>query len=153
MEPAPQHVPADGGDGDGRPDSINNTINAYEAGQTQDYQTYWTYRNQQSDDYVGGLTQGQTYYVVVDGLDPTKILLSTTDPSRGRPHTPLLPRQDDPGAGGAEQRLYIGSTSGYVTFDSSSSTIDSVAGTIKPVRRVRHAHERPAGHLRAVRAV
>ena len=43
--------------------SVNNTIAAYQQAETQDYQTYWSYRNSQSDDYVGGLTQGQTYYV------------------------------------------------------------------------------------------
>ena len=112
-------------------DSINNTINAYEAGQTQDYQTYWTYRNQQSDDYVGGLTQGQTYYAVVDGTTGL-IRLSTTDPTQGAPTYAAVTASNDPGAGGAEQRLYLGSTSTYVTFDSSSSTIDSTAGTINP---------------------
>ena len=58
--------------------SINTTIAPTRGGQTQDYQTYWNFRNQESDDYVGGLTQGQTYYVVINSADPGTIRLSLT---------------------------------------------------------------------------
>ena len=105
-------------------DSINATVLAYEAGQTQDYQTYWNYRNQESNDYVGGLTQGQTYYVELNG---GTISLSLTPGGTPVNITASL-HPGDGGADDAQQRLYNGSS--YVTFDSSSSTIDNTAGTI-----------------------
>ena len=59
--------------------SINATINAYEGDKTNDYNTYWQYRNQQAaSQTAGGLVQGTTYYVVVDPADPTRIFLAPT---------------------------------------------------------------------------
>ena len=197
--------------------SVSNTLASYDAAQTQDYQTYWNFRNSMSDDLVGGLAQGQTYYVVVGqtenilfqgkvtggsftltyggqttapiaynasaavvgndlanlssigsgnvlvgggagawtvtfngslsgqtpsitadgsgltgttpGIELTEgVNLSTTDPSKGAPTYASITASSNPGNGGAQQRLYLGSTGSYVTFDDSSSTI--IAGTI-----------------------
>jgi hypothetical protein len=56
--------------------SLNTTVSAYDESLTNDYQAYWNYRNQQySSDFVGGLTQGQTYYVQV--INGTQIELTT----------------------------------------------------------------------------
>ena len=130
MERAPSNVYTEmEATGPAAQQSIDSTVGAYEAGQTQDYQTYWNFRNQESDDYVGGLTQGQTYYVVINSADPGVIGLSTTDPERDAgQHYGLAPsgqrrRRRRPAA--PLHRLGT-----YVTFDSSSSTIDNTTGTI-----------------------
>ena len=52
----------------GAEQKIDGLVDSYSMKKEQEYETYWMYRNQQSDDYVAGLSDGNTYYVVNDFL-------------------------------------------------------------------------------------
>lgn len=100
--------------------SVAQTVLAYDSSQTSDYQTYWSFRNQQvNSDSVGGLTQGVTYYVQV--LNSTQFYLSTD--AAGKDVVALAPSLAN--TPGVTQGFYVGNTSNYIEFD-------GVAGVTAP---------------------
>ncbi|KPJ89050.1 MAG: hypothetical protein AMJ53_16125, partial [Gammaproteobacteria bacterium SG8_11] len=54
------------------------TLDAYQGIKSREYHAYWRYRQQQTNDIVGGLMHAETYYVVVDATDPNKIYLANS---------------------------------------------------------------------------
>jgi hypothetical protein len=99
--------------------SLSDTTAAYEGLKTRDYQAYWQYRNGQTADYVGGLTNGQTYYVVSVAGNLIQLATSLGGPAIGVTASPVE---------GAEHRLYkSGGTP--LTFDSVTD-VNSAPGTI-----------------------
>ncbi|MEJ2723028.1 MAG: hypothetical protein P8175_00020 [Deltaproteobacteria bacterium] len=113
--------------------SINATISAYENVKTRDYHAYWRYRNRQTDDSVSGLTNGVTYYVVVDSDDASRIKLAATsaDATAAEPVVLDLTASTETGA---EHRLYALGTWSPILFASSEyssgGAVDSDADTI-----------------------
>ena len=101
--------------------SLADTTAAFEGLRTRDYMAYWQYRNGQTSDYVGGLTHGQTYYVV--GVSGNLISLASS--AGGKPISVTASA-----VSGAEHRLYKAGSATALTFNSVTD-VSSANGTIQ----------------------
>ncbi len=101
---------------------VNSTVQSYTNTKNQEYQAYWNFRAQQANAQSIGLVSGQTYYVVVDPNDATKVFLAATH-ANAVAATPLT-LSLTANANGTAQLLYAG------TSASANLTVSFGAGTV-----------------------